>query len=81
MALPERQCITEISLEGMREIKIRARPFQARLSIVEVRIKTLHAGRSVSAVVGKNFAECVAGLEIQTAAKTPANFHAGRKVS
>src|SRR5712671_1977429 len=60
----------------MREIKIRARTFETRLSIVEVRIKSLNAYVGVRAVIGKYFAECVASLKIQSAAKATPNFHA-----
>src|SRR5258705_890744 len=65
----------------MRQVKIRSRTFEARLSVVEVRIKSLDAYVGVRAVIGKYFAECIASLKIQSAAKATADLHASGVVS
>ena len=75
MTLPERQCVAEVGLERMREIETCARPLQARLSVVEVRIEALDSRGRVSAIVGEDFAKRIAGLEIQAAAEAPADFN------
>ena len=71
MTLSKRQFVEEVRLKRMGEVKVRSSPFQARLSVIEVWKETDRVEVGFRAVIGKDFAECIAPLEIKPMAETP----------